>query len=52
MPKTQFLMLTVYADTDHIFSALSGRRERIFAEGTGQKELIASLKLTMRVAPP
>ena len=46
MPKTQFLMLTVYADTDHIFSALAAGASGYLLKETGQKELIASLKLT------
>ena len=46
MPKTQFLMLTVYADTDHIFNALTAGASGYLLKETGQKELIASLKLT------
>ncbi|MFZ0826173.1 MAG: response regulator transcription factor [Verrucomicrobiia bacterium] len=46
MPKTQFLMLTVYADTDHIFNALMAGASGYLLKETGQKELIASLKLT------
>ena len=46
IPKTQFLMLTVYADTDHIFNALAAGASGYLLKETGQKELIASLKLT------
>jgi DNA-binding NarL/FixJ family response regulator len=46
MPETQFLMLTVYADTDHIFNALAAGASGYLLKETGQKELIASLKLT------
>jgi DNA-binding NarL/FixJ family response regulator len=46
MPQTQFLMLTVYADTDHIFNALTAGASGYLLKETGQKELIASLKLT------
>jgi DNA-binding NarL/FixJ family response regulator len=45
MPGTQFLMLTVYADTDHIFNALAAGASGYLLKETGQKELIASLKL-------
>ena len=46
IPKTQFLMLTVYADTHHIFNALAAGASGYLLKETGQKELIASLKLT------
>jgi DNA-binding NarL/FixJ family response regulator len=46
MPKTQFLMLTVYADTDHIFNALAAGASGYLLKETGCEELIASLKLT------
>lgn len=46
MPKTQFLMVTVYADTDHIFNALAAGASGYLLKETGQKELIASLTLT------
>ena len=45
MPETQFLMLTVYADTDHIFDALSAGASGYLLKETGRGELIASLKL-------
>ena len=45
MPQTQFLMLTVYADTDHIFDALTAGASGYLLKETGQGELIASLKL-------
>ena len=46
MPQTQFLMLTVYADTDHIFNALAAGAIGYLLKETGCEELIASLKLT------
>ncbi|MGB7746373.1 MAG: response regulator transcription factor [Verrucomicrobiia bacterium] len=46
IPKTQFLMLTVYADTDHIFDALAAGASGYLLKETGCEELIASLKLT------
>ena len=46
MPETQFLMLTVYADTDHIFNALAAGASGYLLKETGCEELIASLKLT------
>jgi DNA-binding NarL/FixJ family response regulator len=46
MPKTQFLMLTVYADTDHIFNALAAGASGYLLKETGCEELIVSLKLT------
>ena len=46
MPETQFLMLTVYADTEHIFDALAAGASGYLLKETGCEELIASLKLT------
>ena len=46
MPGTQFLMLTVYADTEHIFNALMAGASGYLLKETGRGELIASLKLT------
>jgi DNA-binding NarL/FixJ family response regulator len=46
MPQTQFLMLTVYADTEHIFDALAAGASGYLLKETGCEELIASLKLT------
>ena len=45
MPKTQFLVLMVYADTDHIFSALAAGASGYLLKETGCEELIAWLKL-------
>jgi DNA-binding NarL/FixJ family response regulator len=39
-------MLTVYADTDHIFDALAAGASGYLLKETGCEELIASLKLT------
>ena len=38
IPKTQFLMLTVYADTDYIFNALAAGASGYLLKETGQKE--------------
>lgn len=45
MAETQFLMLTVYADVDHIFDALTAGASGYLLKETGRGELIASLKL-------
>ena len=45
LPDTQFLMLTVYADMEHIFDALSAGASGYLLKETGREELIASLKL-------
>jgi DNA-binding NarL/FixJ family response regulator len=43
-PGTQFVMLTVYEDADHIFNALSAGATGYLLKETGRKELIASLR--------
>lgn len=44
MPKTQFLMLTVYADSDHIFAALAAGATGYLLKGTRRTELLAAIK--------
>jgi DNA-binding NarL/FixJ family response regulator len=43
MPGTQFLMLTVYEDADHIFSALAAGAIGYLLKETSREELIAAL---------
>ena len=44
MPKTQFLMLTVYEDSDHIFDALAAGASGYLLKRTPREELLASIK--------
>ena len=44
LPKTQFVMLTVYEDTAHIFDALKAGASGYLLKRTPCEELIASLK--------
>jgi len=44
MPKTQFLMLTVYEDSDHIFDALTAGASGYLLKRTPREELLASIK--------
>ena len=44
MPETQFLMLTVYEDADHIFSALAAGAVGYMLKETSRDELIAALR--------
>lgn len=44
MPETQFVMLTVYEDADHIFDALSAGATGYLLKETDRDELINSLK--------
>lgn len=43
MPATQFLMLTVYEDTDHIFAALAAGATGYLLKSTRRGELIAAI---------
>jgi DNA-binding NarL/FixJ family response regulator len=43
MPDTQFIMLTVYEDSDHIFSALAAGAVGYLLKETTREELIAAL---------
>ena len=44
MPSTQFLMLTVYEDADHIFDALAAGASGYLLKRTPREELLASIK--------
>ncbi len=44
MPDTQFLMLTIYADANHIFDALSAGATGYLLKGTRRSELLAAIK--------
>jgi DNA-binding NarL/FixJ family response regulator len=44
MPETQFLMLTVYEDSDHLFNALAGGASGYLLKRTLREELIEALK--------
>ena len=44
LPDTQFLMLTVYADTDHIFAALSAGATGYLLKGTRRSQLLTAIK--------
>jgi|SRR5450432_619015 len=44
LPETQFVMLTVYKDSSHIFDALAAGATGYLLKQTSCKELIASLK--------
>jgi DNA-binding NarL/FixJ family response regulator len=43
MPKTQFLMLTVYEDADHIFAALAAGATGYLLKGTRRTELLEAI---------
>lgn len=44
LPKTQFVMLTVYEDADHIFQALAAGASGYLLKRTPRNELLAALK--------
>jgi len=44
IPKTQFLMLTVYEDADHIFDALAAGANGYLLKRTPREELLAAVK--------
>lgn len=44
LPGTQFLMLTVYADADHIFAALAAGATGYLLKGTKRTQLLAAIK--------
>ncbi len=44
LPKTQFVMLTVYEDADHIYSALSAGATGYLLKQTPREELFAALE--------
>ncbi len=44
LPDTQFLMLTVYADANHIFAALSAGATGYLLKGTSRSQLLSAIK--------
>ncbi len=52
MKDTQFVMLTVYEDTDHIFNALKAGASGYLLKRTPRDELIASLQLVTEGGSP
>ena len=44
MPDTQFIMLTVYEDADHIFSALAAGAVGYLLKETSREELLAAIR--------
>lgn len=44
LPETQFLMLTVYGDADHIFAALSAGATGYLLKGTRRAQLLTAIK--------
>ena len=44
LPKTQFLMLTVYEDSDHIFDALAAGASGYLLKRTPRNELLAAVQ--------
>ena len=44
LPNTQFVMLTVYNDADHIFQALTGGATGYLLKQTQREELLTALK--------
>ena len=44
LPNTQFLMLTIYADANHIFDALSAGATGYLLKGTRRSELLSAIK--------
>jgi DNA-binding NarL/FixJ family response regulator len=44
LTETQFLMLTVYADSDHIFAALAAGATGYLLKGTRRTELLAAIR--------
>lgn len=52
MPKTQFLMLTVYSDTKSIFQALAAGATGYLLKRTSKNELMAALSLVQAGGSP
>lgn len=44
LPDTQFLMLTVYADADHIFAALAAGATGYLLKGTSRPQLLTAIR--------
>jgi DNA-binding NarL/FixJ family response regulator len=52
MPETQFLMLTIYSDTNSIFEALAAGATGYLLKRTSRKELLAALGLVQAGGSP
>jgi DNA-binding NarL/FixJ family response regulator len=52
MPQTQFLMLTVYEDPDHIFTALAAGATGYLLKSTRREELLAAIEQIMDGGSP
>jgi DNA-binding NarL/FixJ family response regulator len=52
MPKTQFLMLTVYEDADHIFAALAAGATGYLLKSTRRAELLEAISQIMTGGSP
>jgi DNA-binding NarL/FixJ family response regulator len=52
MPDTQFMMLTVYEDTGHIFDALKAGASGYLLKRTPREELLAALKQVQEGGSP
>ncbi len=52
MPKTQFLMLTVYEDADHIFAALAAGATGYLLKGTRRNELLEAISQILAGGSP
>jgi DNA-binding NarL/FixJ family response regulator len=52
MQKTQFLMLTVYADHDNIFAALAAGATGYLLKGTRREDLVAAIGQIMEGGSP
>jgi DNA-binding NarL/FixJ family response regulator len=52
LPETQFLMLTVYEDADHIFAALAAGATGYLLKSTRREELLAAIDQVMQGGSP
>lgn len=52
MPQAQFLMLTVYEDTDHIFAALAAGATGYLLKDTRREELLAAIEQILTGGSP
>ena len=52
MPQTQFLMLTVYEDADHIFAALAAGATGYLLKSTRREELLAAIDQVLQGGSP
>jgi DNA-binding NarL/FixJ family response regulator len=52
LPQTQFLMLTVYEDADHIFAALAAGAAGYLLKSTRRVELLAAIDQIMQGGSP